>query len=308
MMADRPLEPRLHFDEELSSPLARAAEAFAADLPLESSVSEAIDRLTRVAPVTAALAAADRVTAHAPLKRGTLAAACMGLTLLLLWSGSLTQAGVRFAEKTRYLAYAERGGAMHDGVTAAPSAASRSLRFLLLAHVGTLLAGYAAWCVAWVAAQVGVVVGRRSGGESVLHRISRRALVFGLGCYALGVLLGAAWAWIEWGELWRWDPREAFALFTLLLAGTWYFWRSRTTAEMAANPAAAQWRWALISCVYFWAIALAYWLGPRYAALHAYSFGFGSNAIPNAIFLAGLANAVLLGLAGLRRGQQLSAP
>lgn len=34
---------------------------------------------------------------------------------------------------------------------------------------------------------------------------------------ALGILIGALWANISWGRYWAWDPKEVWALITLIL-------------------------------------------------------------------------------------------
>ena len=34
---------------------------------------------------------------------------------------------------------------------------------------------------------------------------------------ALGIIIGAAWANISWGNYWSWDPKEVWALITLIV-------------------------------------------------------------------------------------------
>ena len=34
---------------------------------------------------------------------------------------------------------------------------------------------------------------------------------------SLGIFLGAVWAGISWGSYWSWDPKETWALITLLV-------------------------------------------------------------------------------------------
>lgn len=36
---------------------------------------------------------------------------------------------------------------------------------------------------------------------------------------ALGIFIGAVWANISWGRYWAWDPKEVWALITLLIYG-----------------------------------------------------------------------------------------
>ena len=34
---------------------------------------------------------------------------------------------------------------------------------------------------------------------------------------ALGIIIGALWANISWGNYWTWDPKEVWALITLIV-------------------------------------------------------------------------------------------
>lgn len=36
-------------------------------------------------------------------------------------------------------------------------------------------------------------------------------------CLAIGIFLGAVWANVSWGRYWGWDPKEVWALITLLV-------------------------------------------------------------------------------------------
>ena len=36
-------------------------------------------------------------------------------------------------------------------------------------------------------------------------------------CLAIGIFIGAVWANISWGSYWQWDPKETWALITLLV-------------------------------------------------------------------------------------------
>ena len=49
---------------------------------------------------------------------------------------------------------------------------------------------------------------------SVVRRDVLRPAVFLL---ATGIFLGAVWANVSWGSYWSWDPKEAWALVTLIV-------------------------------------------------------------------------------------------
>lgn len=47
--------------------------------------------------------------------------------------------------------------------------------------------------------------------------ISRILLYPAIGCLATGIFIGAIWANVSWGRYWGWDPKEVWALITLLI-------------------------------------------------------------------------------------------
>lgn len=66
----------------------------------------------------------------------------------------------------------------------------------LVVHVGTILLSYILLVV------------------SIVRRDALRPAVFLL---ATGIFLGAVWANVSWGTYWSWDPKEAWALITLII-------------------------------------------------------------------------------------------
>lgn len=50
-----------------------------------------------------------------------------------------------------------------------------------------------------------------------LHNLSRLLLYPAVALLAVGIFVGAVWANISWGNYWSWDPKEVWALITLLV-------------------------------------------------------------------------------------------
>jgi ABC-type transport system involved in cytochrome c biogenesis permease subunit len=50
-----------------------------------------------------------------------------------------------------------------------------------------------------------------------LYLFSRTLLYPALFLLAAGIFIGAIWANVSWGRYWGWDPKEVWALITLLL-------------------------------------------------------------------------------------------
>ncbi len=65
-----------------------------------------------------------------------------------------------------------------------------------------------------VRAVVGIVTGKQSVR---FHRISMLMLYPAVFLLALGIVIGAVWANISWGNYWSWDPKEVWALITLIV-------------------------------------------------------------------------------------------
>ena len=62
---------------------------------------------------------------------------------------------------------------------------------------------------------------RQNGKEQVerLTLLSRILLYPAALILAIGIFIGAMWANVSWGRYWAWDPKEVWALITLLVYG-----------------------------------------------------------------------------------------
>ena len=50
-----------------------------------------------------------------------------------------------------------------------------------------------------------------------LQVISHILLYPAVFCLAIGIFIGAVWANVSWGRYWGWDPKEVWALITMLI-------------------------------------------------------------------------------------------
>ncbi len=90
---------------------------------------------------------------------------------------------------------------------------------LLCIHVVLVMAAYALLAFAMLNGATGTVLGltrRREEAErlAVVGRLMLYPAVFLL---AAGIFVGAVWANLSWGRYWGWDPKEVWALITLLV-------------------------------------------------------------------------------------------
>ena len=85
---------------------------------------------------------------------------------------------------------------------------------LLAVHVSLVMLAYAGLAFTFADAVIALCVPRLS---EMLANVSRLMLLPSLFFLSLGIFLGAVWAGISWGTYWSWDPKETWALITLLV-------------------------------------------------------------------------------------------
>jgi cytochrome c-type biogenesis protein CcsB len=92
--------------------------------------------------------------------------------------------------------------------------------FWLVAHVMTITLSYAAFALALGLANI--MLGHYLLGSTnrpairSLSRWTYQSIQVGVLLLAAGIVLGAIWADYAWGRFWGWDPKEVWALVTLL--------------------------------------------------------------------------------------------
>ncbi len=76
------------------------------------------------------------------------------------------------------------------------------------------------------------------GGSIDLERLLDSAVRFGFALLTIGLLVGAAWAKMAWGDYWVWDPKETWSLVSWLMFAAYlhlYYlsgWRGRRLAVL----------------------------------------------------------------------------
>ena len=105
-----------------------------------------------------------------------------------------------------------------DSSIAPVVAVLRSTLWLTI-HVLTIVASYGAIALAVVLAHLYAIVYLGTRRPRVLKRLGLfmyRAIQVGVVLLASGIILGGVWANASWGRYWGWDPKETWALITLL--------------------------------------------------------------------------------------------
>jgi ABC-type transport system involved in cytochrome c biogenesis permease subunit len=104
----------------------------------------------------------------------------------------------------------------------------------LTIHVLTIVSSYAAFALTAALGHIALVMSfwgkRYAAAQNEVQFFIYRAMQIGIMLLATGTILGGVWANYSWGRFWGWDPKETWALITLLyyiallhgrLAGWW---------------------------------------------------------------------------------------
>lgn len=146
--------------------------------------------------------------------------------------------------------------------------------YWLTVHVLTITLGYAAFALTLGLANITLfqfLKGEKGKKIASLNQLSYRAMQFGVVLIAAGTILGGIWADYSWGRFWGWDPKEVWALITLLcylviLHGRYAKW-------------VGQFGFAAWSALSFMSVVMA-WYGVNFVlgvGLHSYGFSTGGT-------------------------------
>jgi ABC-type transport system involved in cytochrome c biogenesis permease subunit len=147
--------------------------------------------------------------------------------------------------------------------------------FWLVIHVMTIMLSYAAFALAWLIGNITLVFSLLRNANratvAILTRLTYQFVQAGILLLIAGTFLGAWWADYSWGRFWGWDPKEVWALVTLLLYLA--LLHARLVGWVGDFGLAA------FSVVCFASILMA-WYGVNYVlatGLHSYGFGGGGQ-------------------------------
>ena len=85
---------------------------------------------------------------------------------------------------------------------------------LLGIHVSVIMLAYTLFAVIMVIGIVGLAIPSKREKLMLLSQILLYPAIF---CLAAGIFIGAVWANMSWGRYWGWDPKETWALITLIV-------------------------------------------------------------------------------------------
>ena len=144
------------------------------------------------------------------------------LAISMIWLGVQRQRDVSPALRDTSTAQLGTSSARHGS----SSARHRRASTVLMTILGVLLASYMVISIAFrpllpvlrsplLVVHVGVIM--MSYVLLVVSMVRRDVLRYAVFLLAAGIFLGAVWANISWGSYWSWDPKETWAIITLLV-------------------------------------------------------------------------------------------
>ena len=84
-------------------------------------------------------------------------------------------------------------------------------------HISTIVTAYALLLGIWVVGVIALVKPKDLARMERLKSLSTAMLYPAVALLAFGIFIGAIWANVSWGNYWSWDPKEVWALITLLI-------------------------------------------------------------------------------------------
>lgn len=91
----------------------------------------------------------------------------------------------------------------------------------LSSHVSLIMISYALFAFMMISGVTALILWRfKTESEGVVRRLHYISLVLlypALFALAAGIFIGAVWANVSWGRYWEWDPKEVWALITMMV-------------------------------------------------------------------------------------------
>ena len=84
-------------------------------------------------------------------------------------------------------------------------------------HIATIVTAYALLLGMLVVGIIAILKPKDTARTERLKGLSTAMLYPAVALLAMGIFIGAVWANVSWGNYWSWDPKEVWALITLII-------------------------------------------------------------------------------------------
>ncbi|HBG56437.1 cytochrome c biogenesis protein CcsA [Proteiniphilum sp. UBA1028] len=176
----------------------------------------------------------------------------------------------------------------------------------LMFHVAVIVAAYGFFGISFLLGITNLfimIVSKKNAPVSFRIRelsiINSLSLLIGLALMTVGTFLGAVWANESWGRYWGWDPKETWALITIVVY-------SIVTHLHLVKKWYNDWSFNLLSVFAFTSVLMTF-LGVNYFLSGMHSYGQTENVSSVFLYIAVAFAAIgILGVAAYRRWSQTS--
>ena len=143
---------------------------------------------------------------------------------------------------------------------------------LLGIHVSVIMLAYTLFAIIMINGILGLCMAKK---RESLMTLSQVLLYPALFCLTTGIFVGAVWANLSWGRYWGWDPKETWALITMLVYTALLHWPviyNRTAGNTNATATKQAIAYHVLSIVAFLFVLFTYF-GVSYllGGLHSYA-------------------------------------
>jgi cytochrome c-type biogenesis protein CcsB len=89
----------------------------------------------------------------------------------------------------------------------------------ILIHVPSCITSYALFFISFIVSIYALTTswGKNIKENEILNKIVIKLIFWGVVLLAVGIITGSLWAKTAWGYYWQWDPKEIWALVTLIV-------------------------------------------------------------------------------------------
>lgn len=162
----------------------------------------------------------------------------------------------------------------------------------LMIHVSVIIASYGFFGICALTGMVSLGMLLRGKFNEDLRRVNEISMIIGLILLTAGIFFGAVWANQSWGRYWGWDPKETWALVTMIVYA--FITHSRFIPKLNNYFAFNAMSVAAIYTVLMTFFGVNYYL----SGLHSYGTTSGLSAIP--VLIITFALALLVVAAGIK--------
>ena len=167
--------------------------------------------------------------------------------------------------------------------------------YWLMIHVAVIVASYGPFTLAMVLGLVSLIlmlfVNEKNKAKMKLHiqeitYINEMALTIGLVMLTIGNFLGGQWANESWGRYWGWDPKETWALISIMIYA--FVIHARFVPALRGK-----WIYNLMSVLAFYSIMMTYF-GVNFYLTGLHSYASGDKVVTPVFVYYSLAFVILL--------------